>query len=360
MGDSEYGLSREGDGWHEYTGHVHMHTVHSDGTGTYDDLRRAAHQAGLHFLVVTDHNVMVPEEEGYQDGLLVLSGVEVNDLERQPLGNHLLCLGVRENPVPYAPDPQRLIDAVHGQGGMAFLAHPLERNSHLMQDTHPWHDWEVTGYQGVELWNYMAELRQYASSRPRAVAVAYLPALFSAGPLPEMLEKWDELSQARPVVAISGSDAHAFIFQIGPLRRVVYSYRHCLRTVNTHILNPAPLTGDLAADRAAVYAALAAGHCWTGYDLIGDTTGFRFAARSGSHLAIMGDTLVADGPVRLEVNLPGRAELRIVHNGQVKHTTTAHTHCFVATQPGVYRVEAWRQAWFRPRGWIFSNPIYVR
>ena len=337
-----------------------MHTVHSDGTGTYEDVRRAARQAGLHFVVVTDHNVMAPEEEGYQDGLLVLSSVEVSDPERQPQGNHLLCLGVVANPAVPGANPQRLIDAVHAQGGLAFLAHPLERNSHLMQATHPWHDWEVTGYQGVELWNYMAELRQYASSRPRAVAVAYLPTLFSAGPLPEMLRKWDELTLERPVVAIGGSDAHAFIFRKGPLRRVVYPYRHCLRTVNTHILTREPLTGSLERDRAAVYGALATGHCWTGYDLIGDTTGFRFAARSGGREAIMGDTLIKDGTVRLEVSLPGRAELRIVRNGQVSYVTTAHTHCFVATEPGVYRVEAWRRAWFKPRGWIFSNPIYVR
>lgn len=358
MADSGNRVS--GDGWHECAGHLHMHTVHSDGTGTYDDLRRAARQAGLQFIVVTDHNVLVLGEEGYQDGLLVLTGVEVNDPERQPQGNHLLCLGVVDNPAAHAPDSQRLIDAVQAQGGVAFLAHPIERNSTMMQATHPWHDWEVSGYQGLELWNYMAELRQYASSWPRAVAVAYLPALFSTGPLPEMLARWDELTRQRPVVAISGSDAHAFNFRMGPLRRVVYPYDYCLRTVNVHILTPGPLTGDVLADRAAVYGALAAGHCWTGYDMIGDTKGFRFAARSGGREAIMGDTLVADGPVRLEVTLPGRAELRIVHNGQEKHVTTAHTHCFVALEPGVYRVEAWRQAWLKPRGWIFSNPIYVR
>ena len=31
-----------------------------------------------------------------------------------------------------------------------------------------------------------------------------------------------------------------------------------------------------------------------------------------------------------------------------------------ATEPGVYRVEAWRNYLGRKRGWIFSNPIYVR
>ena len=45
--------------WHEYWGNIHMHTVHSDGTGTFDDLRAAAKDTGLHFIIATDHNVLV-------------------------------------------------------------------------------------------------------------------------------------------------------------------------------------------------------------------------------------------------------------------------------------------------------------
>ncbi len=53
--------------------------------------------------------------------------------ERQPQGNHLLCLGVVDNPAAHAPDSQRLIDAVQAQGGVAFLAHPIERNSTIIR-----------------------------------------------------------------------------------------------------------------------------------------------------------------------------------------------------------------------------------
>ena len=31
-----------------------------------------------------------------------------------------------------------------------------------------------------------------------------------------------------------------------------------------------------------------------------------------------------------------------------------------ATEPGVYRVEAWKSYLGIKRGWVFSNPIYVR
>jgi hypothetical protein len=32
----------------------------------------------------------------------------------------------------------------------------------------------------------------------------------------------------------------------------------------------------------------------------------------------------------------------------------------MAREQGVYRVEAYRRCFFRKRGWVFTNPIYVR
>jgi hypothetical protein len=38
----------------------------------------------------------------------------------------------------------------------------------------------------------------------------------------------------------------------------------------------------------------------------------------------------------------------------------SQAYTYIATEPGVYRVEVWRNFLGRKRGWIFSNPIYVR
>ena len=35
--------------YHEYFGNIHMHTTHSDGTGTVDDIVAAAQTAGLDY-----------------------------------------------------------------------------------------------------------------------------------------------------------------------------------------------------------------------------------------------------------------------------------------------------------------------
>ena len=57
---------------------LHMHTVYSDGTGKHAELAAAGLKAGVDVLIVTDHNVLVNDIEGYtQDGkrrLLLLAG----------------------------------------------------------------------------------------------------------------------------------------------------------------------------------------------------------------------------------------------------------------------------------------------
>ena len=69
---------------------LHMHTVYSDGTGTHAELAAAGLRAGVDVLIVTDHNVLVSDIEGYtQEGkrrLLLLSGEEVHRSEERRVG----------------------------------------------------------------------------------------------------------------------------------------------------------------------------------------------------------------------------------------------------------------------------------
>ena len=44
---------------HEYAGNMHMHTRYSDGTVWHADIAAAAIDAGLDFVIVTDHNIWV-------------------------------------------------------------------------------------------------------------------------------------------------------------------------------------------------------------------------------------------------------------------------------------------------------------
>jgi hypothetical protein len=365
---------------HEYFGNIHMHTVYSDGTGTFKDLVAGAAEAGVDFVIVTDHNIFVRDkEEGYRQGILTLVGQEVHDPYLEPPGNHLLCLGVCEDVTDQAASPQTLIDAVKAQGGLPFLAHPIEHSTPLIPEAYNWQNWEVTGYTGIELWNYMSTFRPHVTSKKRAVALGYFPHYFTNGPLPEMLAKWDELLAERQVVAIGGTDVHAQQIKIGIFSRCFLPYNHCARALNTHILTQDRMLGPKGSeatgheamdrhdehvqhDRQIVLQALAAGHCWIGYDLAGSTRGFRFSAQNHHGEAIMGDCLPppTSGKTTFNITLPQQATIRLIHDGRVIHEAKARDLHYESAEAGVYRVEVWKRRWGKLRGWIFSNPIYVR
>ena len=74
------------------------------------------------------------------------------------------------------------------------------------------------------------------------------------------LAQWDRLTARRPVVALGGIDAHQIGRRIAgrvPLR--LMSYARSFRHMRTHVLLDAPVTGDVDADVAAIYAALRGG-----------------------------------------------------------------------------------------------------
>ncbi len=346
----------------EYKGVIHAHTLYSDGTGTVADLVRAAKAAGLTYLAITDHNAFHPEEAGWRDGVLVMMGEEVDDDEgKEVKGGHLLALGTREDVTHLRHDFQRLIDRINEVGGVSFLAHPLERNSKYMPDTYSWRDWSVRGYTGIELWNHLSEFRGYTTSIPKVLAIAFFPHWFTQGPWPEVLALWDRLmeEQGRPIVAIGGADAHAQVYGLGPIKRKFMPYELTFRSVTTHVLLDEALSGsDAASDERALLNALRSGHTWVGYERLGPTDGFRFWAVSGGREVIMGDS-VAALPVALHVAVPDDGDVRILRNGQVVAQTFGRELSKEVEEPGVYRVEVWRRRWGRPRGWIFSNPIYV-
>jgi hypothetical protein len=109
-----------------------------------------------------------------------------------------------------------------------------------------------------------------------------------------------------------------------------------------------------------VFEALAAGHCFVGYDLPASTRGFRFSAQGQERTALMGDEIPLEKGVTLQVRVPARADVRLVKDGKIIKTVHAEALTHVTTEAGVYRVEVYRRFLGRPRGWIFSNPIYVR
>lgn len=352
---------------HEIIVNLHMHTRYSDGSGTHKDIAQAAMQTGLDAVIVTDHNVLVQGVEGYYrfgtTRVLLLVGQEVHDQDRDPQKNHLLVFNANRDLSALADDPQTLINGVREAGGICFIAHPRDPEAPAFHETDiSWEDWTVQNFTGIELWNGLSELKTVVPTKLHGAFYAFFPKFIGHHPILEVLQRWDDLmANGNRIVAIGGSDAHALDLHMGPIHRIIFPYAFHFKTVNTHVFVPEPLTGDVSTDKKMIYDAIAAARCFVAYDLPAPTRGFTFKAKGLEKSVIMGEEISVKGGVTLQAHVPEPAEIRLIKDGkQIGVWKKNHACTYTATEPGVYRVEVYRNYLGKKRGWIYSNPIYVR
>lgn len=352
---------------HEIIINLHMHTPYSDGHVSHAEIARAAMKASIDVAIVTDHNVWVKDLERYyykdDQKVLLLIGEEIHDQSLLPQKNHLLAIGADKELAPLAKDTQFLINSIRKQDGLSFLAHIYDPAAPAVGETDiSWEKWDVKGYTGIELWNSMSEFKSLLKSKLHALYYAFNPELIAHGPSVQALSKWDELlSKGNPVVAVGGSDAHGLPASLGPIKRILFPYEFHFRCINTHLLTEKPLTGDLKSDKQIIYESLRLGQAFIGYDLPASTKGFRFTAQGLEQKVSMGHKIDLMNGVTLQVRLPEAAECLLIKDGQIIKTWQGQTtYTYITSEPGVYRVEVYRSFRGKRRGWIFSNPIYVR
>jgi hypothetical protein len=326
---------------HEVIINLHMHTRYSDGSGLHRDIASAASKTDVDVVIVTDHNILVGGFEGYYKEksrkILMLIGEEIHDQARNPQKNHLLVFGASRELATFAENPQNLINQVREAGGLSFLAHPDDPEAKAFNETDiSWEDWSVQNYTGIELWNALSELKTVVPTKLHGAFYAFFPALVARQPIPATLARWDELlATGQKVVAIGGSDAHALHMSMGFLHRVIFPYEFHFRCVNTHALLSEPLSGDAAHDRSLIYKALAAGHCFVGYDLPAPTKGFRFTAQGRDGSVSMGAELPAKYGVTLQAKIPSNADVRLLKDGQIIQTWKNQPSCtYITSEPG--------------------------
>jgi hypothetical protein len=146
-------------------------------------------------------------------------------------------------------------------------------------------------------------------------------------------------------------------------------YERSFRLVRLHVLadDRSLLNGRFSfplLDEELLLNAVSAGHCFIGFDLFGDTTGFRFTARDGDENRMMGDEIKLEDAVRLSVMLPVAGHIVLLKDGNVVQDETGiNKRDYTVTEKGTYRVEVYLPQLPKPAGeqpWIISNPIYVR
>ncbi|MCR3921616.1 MAG: CehA/McbA family metallohydrolase [Firmicutes bacterium] len=344
---------------HVVTGNIHIHSTHSDGAGTIMEIAQAAARVGLDYIIITDHHTLKGlSDEGYLEGVLVLCGSEINRAH-----HHYLALGIKNEIAADDDNPQSVIDAVNKQGGVGIIAHPFEKGSPLVLDgiTYPWHDWNVVGFAGIEVWNWSSQWRDGASNLCKGLYYAYLHPLGPiTGPCPQALARFDKITRQRKITAIAGSDAHDWHINRGPIRRRIFPYGYLFKTANNGLLLQKPLSQDAGEAKEQILTALRAGRAFIVNHVVAEATAFSFTITSGDNEFSLGDTAPLTAQTKLNVCCPS-APRHHTHITIVKDGATWLEHkdnqCSIKVkESGTYRVEVR----LKKKPWIFTNPIYVR
>ena len=356
----------------ERSGNIHVHTTYSDGTGDYDAVIAAARDAGLDFLIVTDHNAYPAHEAGWRNDVLALVGEEIHD-PAAPHQNHFLAVDARRDVAPQAGDTAALVAAVAERHGLGYIAHPYEHSGAYAGEAEiDWLAWDVTGFAGIEIWNYMSEFKSYATSPLAALWYAFFPRLAISGPYPETLRRWDELLAAHPrrvaadgrvsggCVAIGGgADAHATTYRMGPLRKQVFPLSPPVRRrqhppAGGSGLAPRPGRRRRPGVRGAGPRAGLCGLRWPG-----PGPGIPLQRRPGRRRVHHGRRAPRRPDALCRAD-PGPAPTCACSTtGECVATAEGRELTWQTERPGAYRVEALKNYGGRRRGWIYANPIWL-
>ena len=331
---------------------VHVHSTHSDGTGTVAEIAAAAARNAVDVVLLTDHDTLAARragEEGWHGDVLVLVGEEVTPRNR----DHYLAFGL-DREVSRNQPAAGIVSDVTERGGFGFCAHPFSQGSKRFKRAAgmPWTDFDHEGIAGLEVWSFVTDTAEKLDSLRAAARFVAAPERWLDHPPERNLAEWDRLCAMRRVVGIAGIDAHQIGYRIrGHVPVRLMSYARSFRFLRTHVLADEALDGELDHDAALVYAALREGRCYMSVDDLAPPRGFSFSAGHtpmGGEAELDGQTLVA--------TVPRPAHLRLVRNGEPIAEREGSEIQHEAKEPGAYRIEAH----LGQRSWILSNPIYLR
>jgi hypothetical protein len=332
-------------------GAYHIHSNRSDGSGSVDAIARAAHDAGLSFIVITDHGdgTSTPLAPAYRSGVLTIDAAEISTN-----GGHVVALGLRAaSPYPLGSEPGDVIEDIHRQGGAAMVAHPDSSKPELQ-----WRAWNAP-FDGMEWMNADSDTawRTKTSSNLAVTAARVLMrppetlASMFARPVATM-RRWDMLLRRRPVPTVAGLDAHANI--AGWPR-----YVDLFRTISQVVELAAPLTGRADPDAAAVIAALRAGRSYSILRAFASPASLEFTATHDGASSGLGEWMPATGSITWQAHVTGapNARITLIEDGREVAGGRGRVSYTAPAAPGAYRVEVTYPGFTMP--WIVSNPIYV-
>ena len=344
----------------EYKGVIHVHSfLGGHSTGTFQELIAAASDNKLDFVLMTEHVAKEFDSaemtlKGLHEGVLFVNGSEV----AAENGGRLLVIPGESNE---STPPSEVSEREHA---LVIVAYPEQFRS-----------WDSREYDGIEIFNI------YTSAQNINRLVMFLDGLWSYRSYPDLLfarmyarpddnlARWDSETRTsrRKIVGIAGNDAHSNIgISLNDssgnqlLGMKLDPYQRSFRLVRVHVL----LGKDVVLDQATLLSAIKSGHCFVGFDVFGDSSGFRFEAVNKTARHLMGDEITFDEDLKLKVTVPIPARVVLMKDGAVFREKVNTLQLDEAvTEKGSYRIEVYLPQLGELVGskpWIVSNPIYVR
>lgn len=388
-------------GWDDARGAFHAHAEDSAHTGgTRPEMLADAKRAGVRVIFLSNHHrpptdFIAQSWRGVRDGVLFVPGSEARGFLLHPTRPIMDKMDLE----PTAA----FVAEVRKDGGLIFLSHIEERLDHPMD-----------GLDGMEIYNRHADakkdkaglialalkLTDPASVKELEESLKLYPDELFASQVEypaDYLGKWDRETPARRLAGVAANDCHhnnvllvkmvdattvlvgtnvdsdeqmqTFTATLRPgIRKMTEGrkagdilasidldpYHRSFLDVSTHLL-----LDELS--EGAARAALRAGRAYVAHDWMCDPTGFRYSLRSpgASPLPMGSEARFAPG-ASLVAEFPVDCRIRLLRDGKVVADETGDRLEFSPDAPGVYRVEGWLELDGEPRGWIYSNPIYLR
>lgn len=371
-----------------YRGAIHAHSYWShDSEGTLHSILPAAKKAGLAFIFLSDHphgnlDSFPRGYHGYYDGILIEPGSEKHGYCMWPLDSTV---------IDWSVDRDTLIRDVVSRGGMFLYAHSEEP-----------HNWSNPWYQGMEIYNIHTDSKD-ESWVPHIANFIVNGSRYRNWALREIfdeqvaiLQLWDSLNTTRKIIGFSAVDAHenqnfrarmlddGRVQWVGPnakpvdtvelsvwnrwmfsdpdeegwvFKFLMDTYESGFNFVVNYVLADTLSTASLSDH-------ILRGHLYTGFQDLGDASGFLFWSQdtSGNTSAILGDSVQQQHVASLHATAPLPSTFRLIRNGIVVDESPGNAYDYTWSkpiEPGVYRVEVHVTLAGKTLPWIYSNPIVI-
>ncbi|MGE5342773.1 MAG: CIA30 family protein [Candidatus Omnitrophota bacterium] len=351
-------------------GVYHMHSTFSDGTGTVDQIARAAASLNYDFTILTDHgrpNVdaatstawkAVESGTGKKKDVLVIGGTELSSI-----AGHLAAMGFETPNYLFPVEPQEEINDIRHLNGVCFLAHPFDNRT-------PWTNWRVNGFTGLEVYSSYNEARRAVFLNLLTFPLRYLVdskyALLKTMHYPsDSLAKWDLLDKTGSYYGIYALDTHGELKMGKSISLHFPTYRSMFEIMTVYVKTDGPLNRDAHHASAEVMASLKQGKFFNAVEAIAPANGFDVCLldEAGKRIEMGGFCQSKRGKLVIELPFDFKTDVWIIKDGSIVgrfHSNREKRLEYEVKEAGNYRVEVHVPGNpFHELPWITSNPFFV-